>query len=490
MLIKQLLDKACIKYDKNLCNHNVNSLKDESKSVVADDVFFAIKGNLNDGKDYIYEAINNGAKTIIYEGEIVKEFHTINYIKVINIKRVLALFCKIYYKDITKKVKVIGVTGTNGKTTISSLLLDFLSYSGDDCLLIGTNGIYFKEEHYHTQNTTINILHTYDVLKGAIKRGCKYLIMEVSSIGIRESRVLYFDFDIVIFTNLTHDHLDYHKNITDYKFSKAYLLWSVENKKDKAVIMNIDDENFAFFASLVRANIITYGINKEAMYQAVDIVKNIYESVFDITIGGIKYSIKSSLVGGFNIYNLLALFATVDFLKIDINSFVEFLRLYVSVSGRMNKISFKNRTVIIDFAHTPNSVINVLSSIKEFTNNKVTVVIGCGGNRDTSKRSVIANIALKYADKVIFTTDNPRNEDPDDIINDMTKDIINKTYQVELDRKKAITKALNESVYDEIIAILGKGSEREQIINGIKHPFSDKAVVYEWIKKNGAKIIK
>lgn len=490
MLIKELLDKACIKYEKGLYNHPVNSLKDDSKSAEINDVFFAITGGQVDGKNYILEAINNGAKTIIYEGEIVKEFHTINYIKVINIKRVLALFCKIYYRDLTKKVKVIGVTGTNGKTTISTLLLDFLSYSGYDCLLIGTNGIFFKEEHYHTDNTTINILKSYDILKEAIKHGCKYLIMEVSSIGIREARVLYFDFDIVIFTNLTHDHLDYHKNITDYKFSKAYLLWSVDYNKNKAVILNVDDENFTFFSSLVRTNVITYGINKEAMFNATSIIKNIYETVFELTVNGQKHLVKSSLVGGFNIYNLLALFATIDFLKIDINDFVDFLRLYVSVSGRMNKINFKNRTVIIDFAHTPNSVINVLSSLKEFTNHKITVVIGCGGNRDVSKRSIIANIALKFADKVIFTMDNPRNEDPNNIILDMVKDLPKGKYDVVLDRKNAIIKALSESQFDEVIAILGKGSEREQIINGIRHPFSDKAVVYDWIKKNAVNIRK
>ena len=157
MHIKQLLEKACINYSNELYNHPVNSLKDNSKSVLNNDVFFAIKGVQVDGKDYILEAINNGAKTIIYEGEIRKEFHQINYVKVINIKRVLALFCKIFYKDITRKIKIIGVTGTNGKTTISTLLLDYLSYCGNDCLLIGTNGIYFKDEHYYTSNTTINI---------------------------------------------------------------------------------------------------------------------------------------------------------------------------------------------------------------------------------------------------------------------------------------------------------------------------------------------
>ena len=490
MNIKQLLEKAHIKYDISLNNHHINGLKDNSNSVMENDVFFAIKGEKHNGKDYVKEAVKNGAKTVIYEDEITKENHHINYIKVINIKRVLALFCKIYYKDITKKVTLIGVTGTNGKTTISSMLYDFLSYAGEDCVLIGTNGIFFKDEHYHSSNTTPSILITYEILKEAVKKGAKYLVMEVSSIGIRESRVLYFDFDIVIFTNLTHDHIDYHKNTTDYKFSKAYLVWSVNPIPTKAVILNSDDETFNLLTSLARANVISYGIKNNADYQAFNIIKNIYETQFTINIRNNIYNVKSSLVGGFNVYNILALFATIDFLKFDILSFVDFLRLYVMVNGRMNKIHFKNKTVIIDFAHTPNSVLNVLTTLKEFTNNKITVIIGCGGNRDVSKRSMIAKIALEYANKVIFTADNPRDEDPMDIIKDMVKDIPVNKYIVELNRKLAIEMALDESVNDEVIAILGKGSEREQIVNGIKYPFSDKDVVYGWIKKNSEKNIK
>ena len=276
MNIKNILEKAFVKYDSNINNHFVAGIKDDSRNVEENDVFFAIKGGQTDGKLYIDEAILNGAKTIIYEGEIHKINNNINYINVINVKRVLALFCKIYYKDITKKIKVIGVTGTNGKTTVSTLLYDYLCYSGYDPVLIGTSGIYFKDDHYHTLNTTPNILDVYAILKEVIKKGAKHLIMEVSSIGIRECRVLYFDFDIMIFTNLSHDHLDYHKNITDYKFSKAYILWSVENHPKKVVVLNSDDENIKFFSSLVKANIITYGVNNSADFKATNIVKNLY----------------------------------------------------------------------------------------------------------------------------------------------------------------------------------------------------------------------
>ena len=484
MNIKKMLEKTHIKSDSILFNHEIKNLKDDSRTVEENDVFFAIKGVQTDGKNYINDAIKNGAKTIIYEGEITQKNQHVNYISVVNIKRVLALFCKVFYHDLTKKVKLIGVTGTNGKTTVSTLLFDYLCYSGYDPILIGTGGIYFKDEHFHTPNTTPGILETYTVLKEAIKKGCRHLIMEVSSIGIREARVLYFDFDIMIFTNLGHDHMDYHKNITDYKFSKAYILWSVENKPNKAVIINADDENFNFMLSLTRANVITYSLKNESDLKAINVVKNLYQTTFDALLEERILNVKTSLVGGFNIYNILAVLSTINFLKEDVLEFVEFLKIYVSINGRMNKIIYKSRVIIIDFAHTPNSLLNVLSSLKEFTNQKITVVLGCGGNRDITKRSIVANIAINYADKVVFTTDNPRDESPIKIIDDMVKGIDSQKYRIILDRKLAIETVLNESIHDEVIAILGKGSERNQIINGINFPFSDKEVVYNWINKN------
>ena len=487
MKIKYLLNKSNINYDSIVINHVINDIKDDSRQIKENDIFFAINGGQTDGRKYIDEAIKKGSKTIIYEGEINQKNDNINYINVLNIRSVLASFCKIFYKDLTKKIKLIGVTGTNGKTTTSTLIYDYLCYSGYDPILIGTSGIFFKDEHFHTANTTVSILQTYTILKEAISKGAKHLIMEVSSIGIRDARVLYFDFDIVIFTNLGHDHLDYHKNITDYKFSKSIILWNVENKRNKAVILNLDDENFAFLSSLVKAKIITYGLKKDANVKAINIVKNLYQSNFEVVIKDDNFKVKTALVGGFNIYNILAVISTLSFLKYDVNDFVDFLRIYVSISGRMNKIIYKSRVIIVDFAHTPTSLINVLSSLKEFTNQKISVVIGCGGNRDISKRSMIAQIAIKYADKIIFTSDNPRDEDPISIINDMVKNLRSSKYRIIIDRKEAITTILDESLHDEVIAILGKGSETSQIINGINYPFSDKEVIYQWINKNNDK---
>ena len=379
---------------------------------------------------------------------------------------------------------MIAVTGTNGKTTVSTLLFDYLSYSGKDVLLIGTNGIYVGENHFHTNNTTPNIIQIYDAMKFAYKKGIKICVIEASSIGIREARLLYLDFNVAIFTNLTHDHLDYHKNITDYKFSKGVFIWSLPHRKDTQVIMNKDDENYSFYSSLVQTGISSYSLIKKSDFIPTNVKKTLFDTRFDIKIGDFNYSVKTSFVGGFNIYNVLAVIATVKFLNENVEEFINFLKIYVSVSGRMNKIIYKNKTIIIDFAHTPSSVSNVLANVKQFTNNKICVVIGCGGNRDVLKRSEIGQISVKYADRVIFTSDNPRDENPLSIINQMTSKIENGNYKINLDRREAILEALNDNEKDEVIVILGKGSEKEQLINGIKYPFNDKEVVYKWIDKN------
>ena len=406
----------------------------------------------------------------------------INYIKCDDVKKVTALIAKIFYKDITRKMRLIAVTGTNGKTTITTTLFDYLSYFGYNPLLIGTNGIYFKNMHFHSDNTTPSILKNYDFISECYKKGARHLIMEVSSIGIREARVMYFDFDIVIFTNLNHDHFDYHKNITDYKFSKGLLISDIPFKKNKCVILNYDDETYELYNRIAKAKVYSYGLNDKATIFATNIIKSLNNTSFRVILGDNKYNVNSHLIGGFNVYNILAIMQVLRFLKMDLLEFIDFLKIYVPVSGRMNQIKYNNRIIIIDFAHTPSSVEAVLSSLKEYSRRKLTVIIGAGGNRDTSKRSLIGKITEMYADKIIFTNDNPREEVPMRIIEDITKEMESKNYEIILDRKKAIEYAIDSSIKDEIIAILGKGSERYQIINGIKYPFSDKECIYKYIR--------
>ncbi len=469
---------------KLVINHKINSLEDNSSDCNNNDIFFVIPSFKNDNNEYIEEAILNGAKTIIYELEIKNKYSNINYIKVDDVKKVVAILAKYYYKNITKKVKLIGVTGTNGKTTITNLIHDFLSYEGHESMLIGTNGIYFKKEHYKTSNTTPNLLLTTKIIKQAISKGLEYVVMEVSSIAVRELRVMYYDFDIIILSNVTHDHLDYHKTIVDYKFSKGIIISDMQYKKNKYVILNKDLNNYDFYNKLSKANVITYSLINNSDYQGVNLIKNINETSFRLLYNHNKYYLKTSLIGGFNVYNILSAIACVNKLGFSINRFCDFLKIYVNVEGRMDIVKYKDRTIVIDFAHTPDSVENALKTLKEYSNRKLTVIIGAGGNRDKLKRSIIGEITCKYADKIIFTNDNPRDEIPIEIINDITTNIKDYNYEVILDRHKAIYKALDNSIKDEIIAILGKGSEDYQIIMGIKHPFSDKQTVKNYIKEH------
>lgn len=483
MKLNKLLNKINIKQNI-INNHKVNTIVDNSNDCVSNDIFFSIPSVKNDNNLFIEQAIKNGAKTIFYECDLINKYSEINYIRVYDVKKVLALTAKIFFNDITKKIKLIGVTGTNGKTTISSMIYDYLCYEGIDAMLIGTNGILFKDNHFNSNNTTPNLLVITKLIKQAINKGLEYVVMEVSSIGIRESRVMYFDFDIIILSNVTHDHLDYHKTITDYKFSKGLIMTNMPYHKNKFIILNKDLDNFSFYNKLCNANVVTYGIDKESDYQGNNIIKDLNETTFKLLTNKDKYFIKTSLIGGFNVYNILSAIACIEKLNFNINKFIEFLKLYVNVSGRMEILKYNGRTIVIDYAHTPDGVDNALKTLKEYSKKRLTVLIGAGGSRDKSKRSDIGKITVNYADKIIFTNDNPRDEAQLDIINDITRDIEDNVYEVILDRKEAIYKALDNSIKGEIIAILGKGSEDYQIINGIKYPFNDKQTVKSYIKEH------
>ncbi len=483
MRLKSLLEKIDV-HNKILNNHKVNNLEDNSKDCSNNDIYFSIPSYTNDSNKFIDEAIINGAKTIIYEIDIKNKKEYINYIKVDDVKKTIAMAAKVFYKNITSKIKLIGVTGTNGKTTISSLIYDFLCFEGYETMLIGTNGIYFKDNHYNSNNTTPNLLLCNKVIKQALNKGLEYVVMEVSSIGIRELRVAYFDFDIIILSNVTHDHLDYHKTIIDYKFSKALIMNSMDINKNKCVILNKDLDTYKFYNKLCLNKVITYSLENNSDYKATNIIKNLNETKFKLNNSNKSYYFKTSLIGGFNIYNILASTACIKQLGFSITKFTEFLKVYINVAGRMDIVKHHDKTIVIDFAHTPDSVLNALKTLKEYSTRKLTVIIGCGGNRDKTKRSIIGEITCKYADKIIFTNDNPRDEQPLEIIEDIVRNINNQKYEIILDRKTAIYSALDNSLKDEIIAILGKGSEDYQIITGIKYPFSDKQTVKNYIKEH------
>lgn len=476
MYLRKLLTKCGI--DATLYNnHVITKLTNHSKDCVKGAVFLAIKGYSNNGHQFIFEAINNGAMTIIYDEAVFKLDYQINYIKVDDCKKTLALMAKYFYKDISRKYYVITLVGTKGKSTSTTLLFDYLNYLGYKALLIGTNGICFNDELIKINNTTPDILTIYQNMLKYYHKGARYLIMEASSIGIMEKRLAYLDIDMIIFTNLGQDHLDYHRTVIDYKYSKGLLLNQMPFGIKKVVILNHDDENYHFYKKLCQANTISYGIKNGANYQASKLKVNIDSSRFMIETRGIKYLFETNLFGEFNVYNVLACFTAIDFLKLPLFPFVKMLKIYPPLDGRMNLIRHDNRLFVIDFAHTPESVYKVLEPLKQACLNHLIVIIGAGGNRDQSKRSLIGQICEDLADEIIFTNDNPRFEEPIEIIFDLIKDIKKRNYLIILNRKKAIEYAVEESKPHDIIAILGKGAEGYQEIQGVKYPFNDKMIL-------------
>ena len=468
---------------KNVKNHKINTIETNSKMIKENDVFVAIKGAISDGHDYIEEAILNGAKTIFCEK--YHFYYGINIIEVDDTRKCLGMILKIFYNDLTKKVFLIGVTGTNGKTTISTLLYNYFLYNGTKSILIGTEGIFFEGSHYETKNTTPDILIIYKVLNEAIKKKCKYAIMEVSSQAIKEARIYGIKFHAGIFSNLSPEHLDYHRNMTDYKYTKGHFLSSIFGKKT-FIVLNHDDPTFKLFNRLSNTKVITYGKTDKSDYQAININKSLengtsFKVVFDYQ----KEIFKTFLLGEFNIYNILSVFATIRVLGFDVESFKTFLKIYVKLSGRMEMLKIEERIFFIDYAHTPAGVLNVLESIKEYMNKKITVVVGCGGDRDTSKRPEIGMITTKNADLVVFTNDNPRGEDEQKILDDIRSGAVKENYVIIPDRYKAIEYAIKNSSKNDIIAVLGKGSETTQIIHNIRHPFNDAEVIKKIMKKEG-----
>ena len=436
-------------------------LQNDSRKVRRGDTFIAIKGINGDGHDYILDAINRGCSKVICEyGN-----YDYNNIEIVDsTKDYLDSYIKNKYVDIVKNLKLIGITGTNGKTTTSFLIYQALNKVGVKCAYIGTIGFYMDGNKYDNVNTTPDILSLYHMLIECVRNDIEYVVMEVSSQGLYYNRVKYLEFDYAIFTNLTQDHLDFHKTMDEYLKCKLKLF---DMLKDTGVsIINSDDKYYKYF---ITDNTITYGICGD--YKISDINNNSFK------VNNIMYNTK--LIGNYNIYNICVVIIILELLNIDCDTITSVVSSINCAPGRMEKINYKDSTIIIDYAHTPDAVEKVIEAVKN--NNRVITIIGCGGNRDNSKRKYMGKIALTNSDYVIYTTDNPRYEDPYDIILDMIQLLDSFNYEIEINRKKAIIKGIQMLKKGDILLILGKGHEDYQEIKGVKHHFSDKEVVLDYI---------
>lgn len=440
-------------------------LQNDSRKVKSGDTFIAIRGIKGDGHDYINDAINRGCSKVICEHGTY-DFNNIEIVD--STKEYLDSYIKNKYVDIIKNLKLIGITGTNGKTTTSYLIYQALNRLGIKCAYIGTIGFYMNGNKYDSVNTTPDILSLYHMLIECVRNDIEYVVMEVSSQGLAYNRVDFLEFDYSIFTNLTEDHLDFHKTMDNYLSCKLKLFNML---KDTGIgIVNSDDK---YYKEFITNNTIKYGVSGD--YKISDINYDINKCSFKVN--NIMYNTK--LIGNYNIYNICVVIIILELLNIDSSKIKDVVSKLESAPGRMDKIKYKDSIIIIDYAHTPDAVEKVIKSVKD--KGRVITILGCGGNRDTNKRKYMGKIASDNSDYVIYTSDNPRYEDPYDIILDMIQLLDSFNYEIEINRKKAIIKGIQMLKKGVILLILGKGHEDYQEIKGIKYPFSDKNVVLEYI---------
>lgn len=449
-------------------------LKTDSRKVKEGDTFIAIKNVVTDGHDYIESAIKNGAKRIICE----KGSYPVETIRVDNTREYLNNYLYENYYPKIKDMKLIGVTGTNGKTTICYLVYNMLKMLGKNCAYIGTIGFYYKDVKKELNNTTPDVDLLYEMLLEAKENDCEYVVMEVSSHALDKNRIYGLEYDEVAFTNLTQDHLDYHKTIQNYINAKKILF--KRTRGDKIAVINSDDKYYKEFINEDNNNII---IGKDRG----DLLINNFNlshlgTNINFSFGNINYNIDIKMVGSYNVYNYLTAVLLVNKLGININDILEISKNLNAPSGRMEKIEYKSNSIFIDYAHTPDAVINVLKSANEYKQGKLITIIGCGGDRDKTKRPIMGHAAEENSDYVIFTNDNPRTEDEKQIMNDIISGIDKENHEIIFDRKEAIERGISMLKDNDILMILGKGHEDYQIIGTKKHHFSDKEVVETYIE--------
>ena len=438
-------------------------LQNDSRKVKNGDAFIAIKGINGDGHDYIEDAINRGASKIICEHDNYDNCEIVE-----DTNKYLREYIKSNYVDIIKNLKLIGITGTNGKTTTAYLIYQAMNIVGIRCAYIGTIGFYMNRKMYDNTNTTPDILSLYHMLIECVRNNIEYVVMEVSSQGLAYNRVEFLKYDYAVFTNLTEDHLDFHKTMDNYLECKLKLFSML--KANGVSIVNSDDK---YYKKFITNNCITYGESGD--YKISDINYDINECSFKVN--NIDY--KSELIGSYNIYNICVVIIILELLNIDSKRIKETISELDSAPGRMDKIKYNDSIIIIDYAHTPDAVEKVIDALKD--KGRIITIIGCGGNRDKHKRKIMGKVAHTKSDYVIYTSDNPRYEDAYDIILDMIQLLDSFNYEIEVNRKKAIIKGIQMLKKGDILLILGKGHEDYQEIKGVKYPFSDKVTVLEYI---------
>ena len=448
------------------------NIRSDSRKVKPGDIFVALKGISSNGSQYIEDAIKNGASKLIVEED---GNYSIPYEVVDDSRKYLENYLVNNYNKYLDEMTLIGITGTNGKTTTAFLLYDALNKLGRKCAYMGTIGFYLEDKVYSLPNTSPDVTEVYDMIITAYDSGYRYMTLEISSHGLDMNRLEGINFDYAVFTNLTQDHLDFHKDMDDYFNAKKKLFEKLPN--DGFAIINADDFTYDGLKKCTSASVYSYGVHN-GDFKAENLSLEMEDTQFDID----GMHITSDLLSIANVYNLSAVYAVLKVLgynKEDIASIVSSLP---HIDGRMEKVYNGEFLALVDYAHSPDSVENALSFLSEIKKGRLIALVGCGGDRDKTKRPKMAKVACEKSDIAILTSDNPRTEDPEAILKDMQEGLNYDNYYVIVNRKEAIQKAISMAQPGDVIAVLGKGHEDYQIIGTTKYHFSDKEEILEAVK--------
>jgi UDP-N-acetylmuramoyl-L-alanyl-D-glutamate--2,6-diaminopimelate ligase len=481
-VLKDILYKAGLEEVMGSTSVEVRSVTFSSREVEKGSVFVAVRGTQTDGHRFIEDAVASGAAAVICEDLPVSINASVTYVRVKDSAAALSIIASNFYDNPSEKIKLIGVTGTNGKTTTATLLYHLFRSLGYRCGLISTVQNQVNDEIYPATHTTPDPVKLNKLLATMIREECAYCFMEVSSHAIAQKRIAGLKFTGGIFTNITHDHLDYHKTFDEYiRAKKAFFDMLGE---DAFALYNADDKNGKVMVQNCRASKKSFALKSMADFRC---------RIIENTFSGLLLMVDSQevfcrLIGSFNAYNITGVYAAAMLLGKDKTEVLAAISSLGPVEGRFEYIvSGNNITGIVDYAHTPDALKNVLNTIKDIRtgNERVITVIGCGGDRDKSKRPLMAQIACDFSDKVILTSDNPRSEEPDAIIAEMKQGVSPVHFKKALtvtDRREALKVACSLSTPGDIILVAGKGHEKYQEIKGVKYPFDDKQILMESFK--------
>ncbi|MBD5132121.1 MAG: UDP-N-acetylmuramoyl-L-alanyl-D-glutamate--2,6-diaminopimelate ligase [Clostridiales bacterium] len=461
---------------------DIAGLAIDSSRVQKDYLFFCLVGKTNDGHTFAEEAVRRGAAAIVVERRLALD---VMQIEVDDTRKALALCASAFFGHPAKRLKMIGVTGTNGKTTTTYIIKSIIEAAGHSCGLIGTNAVEYCGNKFDAVLTTPDPIDLFSTLRDMADVGVEYVVMEVSAHALALSKVNGITYEVAAFTNFSRDHLDYFGNLDAYAAAKKSFFTP---EYARAAVINADDSLGAELIHSTKLPTVTYGVDNPSDVFGIDLKMSAYGLSYVINVADSVGTVKFNLTGRFNMYNTLCAAAVASSLGFSLNDVIAGIRDVKKIDGRFNIINTAKCSVIIDFAHTDDGIANILRAIREFAPGKIITVFGCGGNRDTTKRAIMGKIVSQMSDYCFVTSDNPRFEPPLDIINQIVsgiREIGGENYTPIVDRKEAIRAALDMANKDDIVLIAGKGAERYNDVMGRRQPYNDEQYVLELAKEFG-----